>query len=39
MNALFLTLSLLLTLLLGEIHVGTTLWKWIPHKVVRSTWV
>jgi len=39
MDTLFLTLSLTITLLLGEIHVGTTHWKWIPHKVVRPTWL
>jgi len=39
MDTLFVTLSLTLTLLLDEIHVGTTHWKWIPHKVVRPTWV
>jgi len=39
MDTLFLTLSLTLTLLLVEIHVGTIHWKWIPHKVVRPTWV
>jgi len=37
MDTLFLTLSLTITLLLVEIHVGTTHWKWIPHKVVRPT--
>jgi len=36
-NTLFLTLSLTLTFLFGEIHVGTTNWKWIPHKMVRLT--
>jgi len=37
MHTLFLTLSLTLTLLLDEIHVGTTFWKLVPHKMVRHT--
>jgi len=36
-NTLFSTLSLTSTLLLGEINVGPTLWKWDPHKVVGPT--
>lgn len=31
--------TLTLTLLLGETHVGFSLWKWIPHKVVGSACV
>jgi len=31
--------TLILTLVLGEIYVGTTLWKSVPHKMVRPTWV
>jgi hypothetical protein len=36
-NTLFSTLSLILTLLLDEINVGPTLWKWDPHKVLIPT--
>lgn len=32
-------LFLTITLLLGETHVDPTLWKWIPHRVVRPTWI
>jgi len=31
--------SLALTLLLGEINVGPTLWKWNPHMVVEHTMI
>jgi hypothetical protein len=34
---LFLTLPLIPTPLLDEIYVSNTLWKWVPHKVVRLT--
>jgi len=39
MDTLFITLSLTLTLLLDETYVSATPWKWIPYKVVRSTWL
>jgi len=38
-NTLFWALSLALTLLLGEINVGPTLWKWNSHMMVGHTMI